>query len=115
MKMENKEEIVKEFFDMKGKQMMLKLYNVIHQKIGYTQNDLGDLIEFAKSQSDLEKVEDEMWKFVKENLAILESVDLEEESKKAENKVSIQRQKEIAKEFFGKELTIEDLAEKLKR
>lgn len=110
-----KEEIVKKFFDMKAKQMMLKLYNMAYQKIGYTQNDFGDLIEFAKSQSDLETVEEEMWEFVKENLEVMESVDLEEESKKAENKVSIQRQKEISKEFFGKELTIEDLAEKLNR
>lgn len=110
-----KEEIIKEFFDMKAKQMMLKLYNMIHQKFGYTQNDLGDLIEFAKSQSDLEKVEEEMLKFITENIDAMNTIDLEEESKKAENKVSIQRQKEIAKEFFGRELTIDDLVEKLKR
>lgn len=101
--------MLKEFFDLKAQQLMLQIYTRLNQKMGYTQNEIDELSKFLKSKSDLEELESNMVDFITKNLELLNSLDLEEESKKPEYKVSLDRQREIGKKYFGKELTIEDL------
>lgn len=101
--------MLKEFFDLKAQQLMLQIYTRLNQKLGYTQNEIDELSKFLKSKSDLEELESNMVDFITKNLELLNSLDLEEESKKPEYKVSLDRQREIGKKYFGKELTIEDL------
>ncbi len=112
---ENEKQLVKQFFELKAKQIICKVWLMINQKPGYTNDEVGLMMKVMEVQSKLETVESNILDLLKANETFFMNSDLEELSKQQEFKVSFDKQKEYSKELLGYETTIEDLIEKLPR
>jgi hypothetical protein len=112
---ENEKQLVKKFFELKAKQLICKVWLMINQKPGYTNDEVGLMMKVLEVQHKLEDVESEIFELLKANETFFMNSDLNELSKEQEFKVSFDKQKEFSKELLGYETTIEDLIEKLER
>lgn len=106
-------ELLDKFFEMKCKQMLLKLWLMAFAKPGYVGSEVGLCMKHMEVQSKLDNVEDEMLKLLQANETFFRSADLDGYCQ--EYKISMDRQKEISKEILDREYTIEDLIEKVER
>ena len=106
-------ELLDRFFELKCKQMLLKLWLTAFAKPGYVGSEAGLCMEHMSVQAKLENIEEEMLELLKANEAFFRSADLEGYCR--EYKISMDRQKEISKEILGREYTVEDLFEKAER
>ena len=106
-------ELLDKFFEMKCKQMLLKLWLMAFAKPGYVGSEVGLCMKHMEVQSKLDNVEDEMLKLLQANETFFRGADLDGYCQ--EYKISIDRQKEISKEILDREYTIEDLIEKVER
>ena len=104
-------ELLDKFFELKCKQMLCKLWLMAFAKPGYVNDEIGLCMKHMEVQAKLDSVEEEMLNLLKANESFFMSADLEGYCK--EYKVSVERQKELSKELFNKEWTIEDLMEKV--
>jgi hypothetical protein len=106
-------ELLDKFFEMKCKQMLLKLWLMAFAKPGYVGSEVGLCMKHMEVQSKLDDVEDEMLKLLQANETFFRGADLDGYCQ--EYKISMDRQKEISKEILDREYTIEDLIEKVER
>ena len=106
-------ELLDKFFEMKCKQMLLKLWLMAFAKPGYVGSEVGLCMKHMEVQSKLDNVEDEMLKLLQANETFFRGADLDGYCQ--EYKISMDRQKEISKEILDREYTIEDLIEKVER
>jgi hypothetical protein len=105
-----KDTILKKFFELKAKQLFLKLQIKIYYRPAYLSDQMFEMETYLTAQGRLDKLEEgELKDFVLANQEMLKSCNLQEEANNY--KVSIERQKEIAKETIGRETTIEELLE----
>ena len=106
-----------QFFELKCKQMLLKLWLMAFAKPGYVSDELGLLERHMEVEAKRESVDDELMKFLTEHKKEFEEDFTMEDLNNycQEYKVSIERQKEISKELLGKEYSIEELIEKIER
>ena len=112
---ENEKQLVKQFFELKAKQLICKVWIILNQKPGYVNDEVGLMMRVMEVQSKLETVESNMLDLLKANETFFMNSNLEELSHQQEFKVSLDKQKEFSKELLGYETTIEDLLEKLQR
>ena len=113
--MEEKNEFLDKVFELKCKQLLCKLWLAAFAKPGYVGvEEMGLLTKHMQVQSKLEDVEKELVDFVTANQ---EEVDKYDEatvkSYSEQHKITLDRQKELAKEVLGKEWTVEELADKV--
>ena len=106
-------ELLDKFFEMKCKQMLLKLWLMAFAKPGYVGSEVGLCMEHMNVQAKLDNVEEEMLELLKANETFFRSADLEGYCQ--EYKVSMDKQKELSKEVLGREYTVEDLMVKVER
>jgi len=106
-------ELLDKFFEMKCKQMLLKLWLMAFAKPGYVGSEVGLCMKHMEVQSKLDNVEDEMLKLLQANETFFRGADLDGYCQ--EYKISMDRQKEISKEILDREYTIEDLMDKVER
>lgn len=106
-------ETLDKFFEMKCKQMLLKLWLAAFAKPGYVGSEVGLCMERMEVQAKLESVEEEMLELLKANEAFFRSADLEGYCR--EYKISVERQRELSKEVLGREYAVEDLVEEVER
>lgn len=104
-------ELLDKFFEMKAKQMLLKCWLMAFAKPGYVNDEIDLCMKHMEVQAKLDSVEEEMLKLLQANETFFMSADLEGYCQ--EYKVSMERQKELSKELFGREYTIEDLVDKI--
>ena len=108
-------ELLDKFFELKCKQMLCKLWLMAFAKPGYVNDEIGLCMKHMEVQSKLENLEDEMMKFLVTNRdELLNKYSKEDlDAYCQEYKISLERQKELAKEVLGKEWTIEELLERV--
>lgn len=106
-------ELLDKFFELKCKQMLLKLWLMAFAKPGYVSDEVGLCMKHMEVQAKLESVEDEMLELLKANETFFQSADLNAYCQ--ERKISMDRQKELSKEVLDREYTIEELMEKAER
>lgn len=104
-----------EFFEIKCKQMLVRLWLMAFAKPGYVSDELGLLERHMQVEAKRQEVNDELVKFLTEHKKEFEDDYTMDDLNKycQEYKVSIERQKEISKELLGKEYSIEELMEKI--
>lgn len=112
---DKEKQILVNFFELKAKQLICKLWLLANQRPGYTQEDIYLLEKVLKVQSKLEKVEDEILKLLTDNESFISSLDLEDMAARQEFKVSFDKQKEFSKEMIDRETTIDKLFAALER
>ena len=112
---DKEKQILINFFELKAKQLICKLWLLINQQPGYTQDDIYLLEKVLTVQSKLDKVEDELLKLLTDNESFIGSLDLDDFASRQEFKVSFDEQKEFSKEMIGYETTIDKLFEALER
>ena len=106
-------ELLDKFFEMKCKQMLLKLWLMAFAKPGYVGSEVGLCMKHMEVQSKLDNVEEEMLKLLQANEIFFRGADLDGYCQ--EYKISMDKQKELSKELLDREYTIEDLIEKVER
>ena len=106
-------ELLDKFFELKCKQMLLKLWLMAFAKPGYIGSEVGLCMKHMEVQAKLDSVEEEMLELLKANETFFRSADLEGYCQ--EYKVSMDKQKELSKEVLDREYTVEDLMEKVER
>ena len=107
-------ELLDKFFELKCKQMLCKLWLMAFAKPGYVgMDEMGLLQKHMEVQAKLDSVEEEMLNLLKANETFFMSTDLNAYCQ--EYKISLDKQKELAKEVLGREYTIEELMEKVDR
>ena len=106
-------ELLDKFFEMKCKQMLLKLWLMAFAKPGYVGSEVGLCMKHMEVQAKLDSVEDEMLELLKANEAFFMKADLDGYCQ--EHKISMDKQKELSKEVLDREYTIEDLMDKVER
>lgn len=106
-------ELLDKFFEMKCKQMLLKLWLMAFAKPGYVGSEVGLCMKHMEVQSELDDVEEEMLKLLQANETFFRGADLDGYCQ--EYKISMDKQKELSKELLDREYTIEDLIEKVDR
>ena len=100
-------ELLDKFFEMKCKQMLLKLWLMAFAKPGYVGGEVGLCMKHMEVQAKLDSVEEEMLELLKANETFFMTADLDGYCQ--EYKVSTEKQKELAKEVLDKEYTVEEL------
>ena len=104
------------FFELKCKQMLCKLWLMAFAKPGYINDEIGLCMKHMEVQAKLENVNDELMKLLTENKSEFENVEMKDlEQYGQEYRVTLERQKELSKELFDKEWTIEELMEKVEK
>lgn len=106
-------ELLDRFFEMKCKQMLLRLWLMAFARQGYVGSEVGLCMKHMEVQAKLDNVEEEMLKLLQANETLFRSVDLDGYCQ--EHKISMDRQKELSKELLDREYTIEELMEKAER
>ena len=106
-------ETLDKFFEMKCKQMLLKLWLLAFARPGYVGSEVGLCMKHMEVQAKLDNVEEEMLKLLMANETLFKNTDLDGYCQ--EHKISMDKQKELAKEVLDKEYTIEELMEKVER
>ena len=104
-------ELLDKFFELKCKQMLCKLWLAAFAKPGYVGSEVGLCMKHMEVQAKLDSVEDEMLNLLKANETFFMNADLNAYCQ--EYKISLDKQKELAKEVLGREYTIEELMEKV--
>lgn len=106
-------ELLDKFFEMKCKQMLLKLWLMAFAKPGYVGSEVGLCMKHMDVQAKLDNVEEEMLALLQANETFFRGADLDGYCQ--EYKISMDKQKELSKEVLDREYTIEDLMEKVER
>ena len=104
-------ELLDKFFELKCKQMLCKLWLAAFAKPGYVGSEVGLCMKHMEVQAKLDSIEDEMLNLLKANETLFVNTDLNAYCQ--EYKISLDKQKELAKEVLGREYTIEELMEKV--
>lgn len=106
-------ELLDKFFEMKCKQMLLKLWLMAFAKPGYVGGEISLCMKHMDVQAKLDNVEEEMLNLLQANETFFRGADLDGYCQ--EYKISMDKQKELSKELLEREYTIEDLIEKVER
>ena len=104
-------ELLDKFFELKCKQMLCKLWLAAFAKPGYVGSEVGLCMKHMEVQAKLDSIEDEMLNLLKANETFFMNADLNAYCQ--EYKISLDKQKELAKEVLSREYTIEELMEKV--
>lgn len=110
---EKEKTVVKEFFDLKAKQLICQVWIALNQKPGYVADEIGLMTKVLEVQSKQDRVESEILELVKANAEFIRNADLPALSREPEFKVSITRQRELSKDLIGSEATVEEMLERL--
>lgn len=103
-------ELLDKFFELKCKQILLKLWLGAFAKPGYVGSEVGLCMKHLEVQAKLDSVEEEILELLQSNETFFMSADLDGYCQ--EYKISMDRQKELSKELLDKEYTVEELMEK---
>lgn len=106
-------ELLDKFFEMKCKQMLLKLWLMAFAKPGYVGGEIGLCMKHMDVQAKLDSVEEEMLNLLQTNETFFRGADLDGYCQ--EYKISMDKQKELSKELLDREYTIEELVDKVER
>lgn len=103
-------ELLDKFFELKCKQILLKLWLGAFAKPGYVGSEVGLCMKHMDVQAKLDSVEEEILELLQANETFFMNADLDGYCQ--EYKISMDRQKELSKELLDKEYTVEELMEK---
>lgn len=106
-------ELLDKFFEMKCKQMLLRLWLMAFAKPGYLGSEAELCMKHMEVQAKLESVEEGMLELLQKNETFFKGADLDGYCQ--EYKISMDRQKELSKEVLGREYTVEDLMDRVER
>jgi hypothetical protein len=104
------------FFELKCKQLLCRLWLMAFAKPGYVNDEFGLCMKHMEVQAKQEAINDELIKLLTEHKSDFENTEMKDlEAYGKEYKVSMEKQKEFAKELLGQEWTIEELMEKVEK
>ena len=108
----DEQNIVLEFFSLKFLQVASSVLSKIHFNLAYTGDDIDAMQVDIKYRMIKEGINERLNKFIEVHYEYLETRDLNEDAK--EYNVTLEMQRKLTKEEFGKEYTIDDLYELIK-